>query len=211
MYCSLWCQQHRPRPGHGLVATITPEQAEKKRVRQREEYQPIPKAEFECEWCLKPSLGRLGQKLCSVKCRNQRSAHAADHGHFDRCPIPWKSCEGCGEIGSFYKHRKFCDACRAIRRRAHWRRKNAVRRGAKVKGEKFTLEQVGHRDGWKCHLCGKRVNPTIANPDPRAPTIDHLIPVTAGGIDELSNVALAHRSCNCARGARGLAQLRLAV
>jgi hypothetical protein len=24
-------------------------------------------------------------------------------------------------------------------------------------------------------------------------------------------VALAHRSCNCARGARGMAQLRLAV
>ena len=73
------------------------------------------------------------------------------------------------------------------------------------------MRDVGDRDGWKCHLCGKRVNPLIKNPDPKGPTIDHLIPIAAGGLDSFDNVALAHWSCNSARGARGLAQLRLAV
>ena len=167
----------------------------------------------ECEWCFARFTGYMASqaKFCSESCRHAMSTHVGIQHHRDRCDIPWKPCEGCGEIGSFYHHRKFCDDCRAERRRGHWRRKNAVRRGAKMKGEKFTLEEVGDRDGWRCHLCSKRVNPTIANPDPRAPTIDHLIPVAAGGVDELSNVALAHRSCNCSRGAKGLAQLRLAV
>jgi 5-methylcytosine-specific restriction endonuclease McrA len=43
------------------------------------------------------------------------------------------------------------------------------------------------------------------------PTIDHLIPVSKGGADVPENVALAHRSCNCARGNRGAVQLRLAA
>jgi len=170
--------------------------------------EPVP---FTCVWCFGSAVGQRGQILCSTQCRNRRSSHRAEHGHVDRCDIPWKPCDGCGAVGSFFQHRRFCADCRAEHRRAHWRRKNAVRRGAKVKGERFSIEQVGDRDGWRCHLCGKRVDPSIANPDPRAPTIDHLIPVADGGLDELSNVALAHRSCNCARGARGMAQLRLAV
>jgi 5-methylcytosine-specific restriction endonuclease McrA len=40
-------------------------------------------------------------------------------------------------------------------------------------------------------------------------TIDHLVPVSAGGKDSLSNVRLAHRSCNCARGVGGSVQLML--
>lgn len=170
-----------------------------------------PKVEFTCEWCLRPSMGQRGQALCSTQCRNRRSTHRAEHRHTDRCDIPWKPCEGCGAIGSFFHSRRFCQECRDEKLRARYRRKNAARRGAKVKGHDFTLKEVGDRDGWRCHLCRRRVNPSIANPDPRAPTIDHLVPIAHGGIDELANVALAHRSCNCARGARGLAQLRLAV
>lgn len=171
------------------------------------------KPDRQCEWCHSTYQSKASHaRYCSKKCTQDASIHLSIHGpYIDRCDIPWKPCEGCGAIGSFYHHRKFCGDCRAERRRAHWRRKNAARRGAKVKGANFSIEHVGDRDGWRCHLCGKRVNPSIVNPDPRAPTIDHLIPIADGGLDELSNVALAHRSCNCARGARGLAQLRLAV
>lgn len=40
-------------------------------------------------------------------------------------------------------------------------------------------------------------------------TVDHLIPLSAGGTDDLGNVALAHRQCNTRRSNTGAAQLRL--
>lgn len=64
------------------------------------------------------------------------------------------------------------------------------------------LQRVAERDGWICHLCGKAVRPGQES-------VDHLIPVSAGGQDAMINVALAHVVCNSRRGARGKAQLRL--
>jgi hypothetical protein len=69
---------------------------------------------------------------------------------------------------------------------------------------------LGERDGWKCHLCGLKVShvPGTAY-EPNGATVDHLVPVSADGIHEWSNVALAHRRCNLSRRAEGFAQLRL--
>jgi 5-methylcytosine-specific restriction endonuclease McrA len=74
---------------------------------------------------------------------------------------------------------------------------------------KYTLEQIGERDGWKCHLCRKRVQRTLPGSVPMGPTIDHLVPLSRGGDDTPANVALAHRKCNVARGTRGTVQLLL--
>lgn len=88
------------------------------------------------------------------------------------------------------------------------RRKNNKRRTTRV-GVRYTLTEIGDRDGWKCHLCRKAVDKTLPGTAQMGPTIDHLIPISAGGEDSEPNVALAHRKCNCARGAKGAAQLRL--
>ena len=82
-------------------------------------------------------------------------------------------------------------------------RQSARRRGAIVQGEKFSLIQIATRDSWKCHICTKKV--TRKNW-----SMDHLIPISLGGIHALSNVSLAHRVCNAKRGAGRLpAQLLL--
>jgi 5-methylcytosine-specific restriction endonuclease McrA len=101
-----------------------------------------------------------------------------------------------------------CSACRPAAHQAINRRKNAKRRGARI-GAKFTLIEIAERDGWKCHLCSGRVDRRMAPTANRGPTIDHLVPISAGGMDEPSNVALAHRSCNVQRRDGGHAQLRL--
>jgi 5-methylcytosine-specific restriction endonuclease McrA len=91
-----------------------------------------------------------------------------------------------------------------------WRRQNARRRGATI-GQHYTLRSVYERDAGRCHLCGKAVNISIPASQPLGPTIDHLVPLSAGGWDCSTNVALAHRECNVKRGAGGAAQLRLVV
>lgn len=48
-----------------------------------------------------------------------------------------------------------------------------------------------------CGICGKPVDKSLKNPDPMAPTIDHIIPIARGGHpSDLSNLQLAHRCCN---------------
>jgi 5-methylcytosine-specific restriction endonuclease McrA len=42
-----------------------------------------------------------------------------------------------------------------------------------------------------------------------APTLDHLVPVSAGGVHTRANVATAHFRCNIQRQTGGTVQLRL--
>ncbi len=48
-----------------------------------------------------------------------------------------------------------------------------------------------------CGICGKPVDKTLRSPHPMSATVDHIIPVSKGGHpSDLSNLQLAHRSCN---------------
>lgn len=117
-------------------------------------------------------------------------------------------CDDCGKPhhrpGSKYN---VCVECSKQRQLERYRRKNRKRRAGRP-GD-YTLRDVGDRDGWTCHLCLKSVNPRLSGMHSRGPTVDHLIPISDGGVDELINVALAHRQCNIKRSNRGPAQLRL--
>jgi len=46
-------------------------------------------------------------------------------------------------------------------------------------------------------------------PHPKAPTIDHIVPLSAGGDDTKANVQLAHFSCNTRKNVGGSQQLRI--
>ena len=46
----------------------------------------------------------------------------------------------------------------------------------------------------RCYLCHKLMG--------RDRTLDHILPQSKGGTDEPENVALAHKSCNSAKGDR---------
>tara|TARA_R110000868_G_scaffold343404_2_gene604426 strand:- start:1422 stop:1793 length:372 start_codon:yes stop_codon:yes gene_type:complete len=75
------------------------------------------------------------------------------------------------------------------------------------------VEYLAQRDGNKCGICGKRVDTSLSSGprgDDLGPSIDHVIPRSKGGSDDLANLRLAHWSCNRLRGNRGdIEQLRL--
>lgn len=87
------------------------------------------------------------------------------------------------------------------------RRRRAALRGAA--SEPYTLDEIAARDRYRCQLCLCQVDMEIPAPDPASPSIDHVLPLSAGGDDVRANVQLAHYGCNSAKGARGAQQLAL--
>jgi len=58
------------------------------------------------------------------------------------------------------------------------------------------------RDGTDCSLCSETVDLDIAFPDPLSPSVDHVIPRSKGGADDVGNYALAHLICNVRKNNR---------
>lgn len=59
-----------------------------------------------------------------------------------------------------------------------------------------------------CFLCGELVDKDAVAPDPTSPSIEHLIPYSDGGSDDLDNLALSCLGCNMKRGTKPIDEVR---
>lgn len=161
-----------------------------------------------CEWCRRGAMGPLPTIKVGPS-RKVRTPKAKAVGYVHRGTLP-RPCVQCGvdmaPVGK-WKH-AICAVCRAATAKRTRRLAKARRKGRMVDAVRYRPTDIFERDGWRCHLCGKKVR-AVPVPHPQAPTIDHLIPLSDGGRDAPDNVATAHFICNSRRGARGIAQLRL--
>lgn len=80
------------------------------------------------------------------------------------------------------------EVLRATRRRRAVRLRSAARDG-------YKRDAIFARDSWRCWLCHTALTEETA-------TIDHVIPIAAGGDDTTDNVRAACGPCNSRRGAR---------
>lgn len=169
----------------------------------------LPKQPIACEVC-----GRLQhKKRCSRECELE----AGRRWHLShRKPKPARACVRCGTvftppIGS--KVRKFCSQ---VCGRRHGQRNSP--RSHTSRARKFGVERcysvtavkVFDRDKWRCQLCGratpKRLKGTI---DPRAPELDHIVPLSKGGGHVWANVQCVCRRCNGMKSDTPRGQMRL--
>lgn len=59
-----------------------------------------------------------------------------------------------------------------------------------------------------CAICGRPVDMSLKIPDPMAPTVDHIIPVSKGGHpSDINNMQLAHYACNLMKSNRVIANI----
>lgn len=58
----------------------------------------------------------------------------------------------------------------------------------------FIRKQLIAKNGAVCAICGQPIT------DMKDCTIDHIIPLSHGGLTTLENCQLAHRQCNIAKG-----------
>ena len=103
------------------------------------------------------------------------------------------------------KHRAAQAAWRAAHPEKH--REYAHRRRALLRRQfvaPVDAQLIYARDRGRCHICRKRVKQADAS-------MDHLIPISLGGIHAPWNVRLAHLKCNLRRNNRGAAHAMLAL
>ena len=118
------------------------------------------------------------------------------------------ACVRCGKsfVIAHQTESRYCSqACRRSDAKA---RRRARKRDAYV--EDVSPTKVFERDAWRCQICGKLTARTKVVPHPKAPTLDHIIPLAAGGRHEPANAQCAHFACNSIKGDRSANdQLRL--
>jgi hypothetical protein len=68
-----------------------------------------------------------------------------------------------------------------------------------VKHRKSAVASLRHRDGDKCKWC-KELMVFRGEIGLMSATIEHIIPLNRGGLDNLNNIALAYKKCNNERG-----------
>jgi predicted nucleic acid-binding Zn ribbon protein len=154
--------------------------------------------------------GNRNARFCSDFCRNMSRAKSARKRRM-RASTDLVNCDDCGwpSCRPSRNTANRCNWCRFVHEAMRKGINTAKRLVAMSAGDDIDLRDLARRDGWRCHLCGKRVLKAVGQLHPKSPTADHLIPIAAGGTHTWDNVALAHRDCNMRRSDRGNAQLRL--
>lgn len=114
-----------------------------------------------------------------------------------------RTCSECGVVfvswsGWDKRNVKFCsDKCATSNEN---RKRNAIHRGASSVIGKVNLFEVAERDKWTCGICYKNIDMNLKFPHRMSASIDHVIPVSIGGVHSIANVQLAHLSCNASKG-----------
>lgn len=174
------------------------------------------KTERECVWCGRRFLS-IKARYCSPLCKSTSTTKQWWCRVPDRRPVVYRPvedsvrekpprrfvggrCARCGVsflvesyVAALYCSRRCAKAESKARRRALERTSSHGR---------VRRDLVFARDGFKCALCGGPLDMDAAAPEPMAPTIDHVVPLSRGGQHSMSNVQSAHFLCNSIKSDR---------
>lgn len=95
-------------------------------------------------------------------------------------------------------------------KRIYKSRRRAIERG--IHADRIDPLKVFARDKWTCHLCGIKTPERLRGTyEPRAPELDHVVPLAAGGTHTWGNVKCSCRQCNGMKSDKAMGQLGLDI
>jgi 5-methylcytosine-specific restriction endonuclease McrA len=165
-----------------------------------------------CAYCKETFMTKLTKsRFCKADCRNNfyravkleatKVRQASNPRRFDF------DCERCNKLvisdvrvtrGAYGK---FCRSCALVLRRERYRIKTAKRQRV-LNPIRISADALIERDGNICRLCSTEIDLNLARNSRWGATIDHIVPLSKGGSDELDNLQLAHWICNIKKGNR---------
>lgn len=230
--CGKDCERKRLRKSEAYKAA-----KDRYRDKHRKGAKHVPAA-FTCAWCAKEcvpgkNVGAMATRFCSIVCKRQvlntewnrkdarkrkaksdlKRAAAGTSGQ-----KAWIAgyCPRCGVAvvrrrtgGPHVADGTYC-SLRCNRRDGADKAKVRRRmRESLTRIESVSRNRVFERDGFRCQLCNGKLSMANVVPHPKAPTIDHIVPLSCGGEHVYENLQAAHFECNHKKGAGGVDQLRL--
>ena len=176
-----------------------------------------------CGICGKLFLSRHGHTRCSKECdciywikynriwyrKNVEQICAKGREEYEPKTKIELPCKQCGNTFMGNQGNSYCSkVCRQAAKQGRKEKRRAEKAG--VFYEPVNPLKVFKRDGWRCQLCGKKLNPKHRGTyRDDAPELDHIIPWAQGGEHSYRNTQLACRKCNGEKGAQEIGQLRL--
>lgn len=156
----------------------------------------IGKRKEVCDFCGKP-LPKFKSRFCSNECKD--IYNNIKRGSITHSDILAKTCIVCGKEFQTRKSKKLTCSTKCSQR-AH-ALDNRIR--GKVIDKDISLKKLSERDHNQCQICGLFVNwddfektATTKICGNMYPSIDHIVPISLGGLHSWDNVQLAHRRCN---------------
>lgn len=155
---------------------------------------------------------KVGRSLAKTLRLLMPIKRALEREMLSKVPCAVCGCEvGIGEKGA----RKYCSkACKEssevtqeIRRRSR-ASYYAAKKANTI--ETFDPIEIFERDKWRCQLCGVKTPRSLRGTnDPRAPELDHIIPISQNGAHARFNAQCACKRCNRAKSDKPLGQMLL--
>lgn len=168
----------------------------------------------ECDGCKSEFItSRPKQRFCSQVCSYDFNLERANKRYADfraANPLPaiyHFTCDLCAvEFSKPYQVKGiaiqrgiYCEDCRPIAQSMRYRLKTVKRQSQTTHANRIAHEQLAERDGLNCYLCNEVIDMALPRTSKMGATIDHVVPLSRGGLDELDNLKLAHWSCNRAK------------
>jgi 5-methylcytosine-specific restriction endonuclease McrA len=164
---------------------------------------------------------RDGKRICP-KCKRDRlvSDYSPSQSWCRQCfaarkraqPLPPPTskrplfCVECATCFVPLNRRDICcsDSCTKSRVRRFMREDTLNRRAIEYSAfvESVDPQTVYQTGQWICGLCREAIDPTLTWPAPGSPSVDHIVPLNAGGDHSYANCQPAHLGCNASKGDR---------
>jgi hypothetical protein len=207
------CDRERKRQGAKYRWDKSKNNENVKRYKERHGIVPNYKTNIaicKCEYCAKAWVkkGITKKRFCSPKCK-QMYVGSKIAGRSLVRSVKQYNCKCCSKV-IFRTAPGKCDSCLLISKKTSKAKHKAIRSRNSIKIERIVAWKVFSRDKFRCQLCNIKVQKNDYLLD-NAAEVDHIVPVSLGGVHSYSNVQTLCRKCNQTKSNKYHGQLVLAL
>ena len=154
----------------------------------------------QCDYCGNPFIAvSTANHFCSYECYYNSALTENHNKNVQRFRPEQRTCQQCGTVFTTTFERQSATYCSDKCSKKHQKKAYKKRRQKQLIEnyvEPVELQSTYHNYGGVCGICGL---PVPERNDPASdwgPTVDHIKPLSLGGLHQQSNCQLAHRLCN---------------